>query len=146
MALNSTNGAALSKQSRKSESNPVDVYVGSRVAARRSKLGLSQSALAQKIGVSFQAVQKYEAGEVRISASRLYDLAKSLDAPPSFFFDGYPDGGTDANVTFGCEMTAEAIDADEIAAVISGYLSIPEPEMRVNVLQLIQKLGSRPQK
>src|ERR1043166_6701168 len=53
------------------EPHPIDVYVGGRMRLRRIQLGLSQGALASKIGVSFQAVQKYESGDIRISASRL---------------------------------------------------------------------------
>jgi len=59
---------------------------------RRIQLGMSQGALAAKIGVSFQAVQKYESGDIRISASRLYDVAQVLQVTPGFFFEGYPTG------------------------------------------------------
>ncbi len=74
------------------EPHPIDVYVGGRMRLRRIQLGLSQGALASKIGVSFQAVQKYESGDIRISASRLYDVSQVLDVSPAFFFEGYPDG------------------------------------------------------
>ena len=53
------------------ERDEIDAYVGARIGLRRSALGLSQSALAQQLGVSFQQVQKYETGQNRISASRL---------------------------------------------------------------------------
>src|SRR5215472_8808112 len=52
------------------DAHPIDIYVGGRMRLRRIQLGLSQGALASKIGVSFQAVQKYESGDIRISASR----------------------------------------------------------------------------
>src|SRR5712672_3624455 len=80
------------------EPHPIDVYVGGRMRLRRTQLGLSQGTLASKIGVSFQAVQKYEAGDIRISASRLYDVAQALQVPPAFFFDGYPDGLAASNL------------------------------------------------
>src|SRR5258708_38386457 len=72
--------------------HPIDAYVGGRMRLRRTQLGLSQGTLASKIGVSFQAIQKYEAGGIRISASRAYDIAQALQVSPAFFFDGYPDG------------------------------------------------------
>ena len=64
----------------------VDAYVGARIGLRRSALGLSQSALAQRIGVSFQQVQKYETGQNRISASRLHRVAHVLGPSVEAFF------------------------------------------------------------
>ena len=64
----------------------VDAYVGARVSLRRSALGLSQSALAQRLGISFQQVQKYETGQNRISASRLHHMATVLGASVEAFF------------------------------------------------------------
>lgn len=129
------------KTRRKSSSNPVDVYVGSRMAERRTHLGLSQSALAKEVGVSFQAIQKYEAGEVRISASRLYDIAKSLDTPTSYFFDGYPDGVTGKSQSSSGKDDRRPAVPDELATVIRGYLAISDPELRADILRLISRLG-----
>ncbi len=58
--------------------------------ARRKALGMNQSALAQKLGVTFQMVQRYEYGLCRISASTLYTMAFALDVTMSYFFDGLP--------------------------------------------------------
>ena len=62
------------------EGTPVDAWVGARIAARRQALGLSQTALAERVGVSFQQIQKYETGINRISASRLHQIAVALAA------------------------------------------------------------------
>ncbi len=67
--------------------NPIDVHGGARLRARRTLLGLSQTALGDIAGLSFQQLQKYESGGNRISASRLYDLSKLLDIDISYFFD-----------------------------------------------------------
>lgn len=64
----------------------VDVLVGKRIRVRRTQLSMSQSELANKLGLTFQQVQKYEKGSNRVSCSRLYDIAKCLEAPISFFF------------------------------------------------------------
>lgn len=64
----------------------LDVHVGSRIAARRAALGLSQTALAQTVGVTFQQVQKYESGTNRVSASRLHAIAEALAVPIATFF------------------------------------------------------------
>jgi len=71
--------------------NPVDVHVGARMRLRRTLLGISQEKLGEAIGLTFQQIQKYERGTNRISASRLFDLARVLDVPISFFFDDMPD-------------------------------------------------------
>ena len=71
--------------------DPVDVHVGLRVRELRKSCRLSQPALAQAIGVSFQQVQKYEMGANRISASMLYAIARTLKVALAVFFEGLPD-------------------------------------------------------
>ena len=72
--------------------SPVDRYVGARVRMRRMMVGLSQERLGEGLGLTFQQVQKYEKGSNRISASRLQQIARILDVPVAFFFDGAPTG------------------------------------------------------
>jgi transcriptional regulator with XRE-family HTH domain len=67
--------------------NPIDVHVGARLRARRTLLGLTQMALGDAMGMTFQQQQKYETGSNRISASRLYELSKILDVDIGYFFD-----------------------------------------------------------
>lgn len=67
---------------------PVDRYVGERLRERRVLRGMSQDALADAVGITYQQVQKYETGKNRVSASRLFDLADVLDCPVSYFFEG----------------------------------------------------------
>jgi transcriptional regulator with XRE-family HTH domain len=70
--------------------NPIDVHVGSRVRFRRMLLGMSQEKLGQKLGLTFQQVQKYEKGINRIGASRLFDLAQVLGVSVQFFYEEAP--------------------------------------------------------
>ena len=65
----------------------VDEHVGKRLRLRRNLLGLSQDELAKRLGLTSQLIQKYEAGETRISASRLYAIAVQLAVPITWFFD-----------------------------------------------------------
>lgn len=67
--------------------NEVDALVGQRVRERRIYLGISQHKLAAKIGVTFQQLQKYESGANRISASRLYFIAKALNCSIEYIFE-----------------------------------------------------------
>jgi len=73
------------------EPNATDKYVGSCLRMRRLAIGLSQEALADQLGITFQQVQKYEKGVNRISASRLHALSQILDVPVAFFFEGGPE-------------------------------------------------------
>ncbi|MGB0852563.1 MAG: helix-turn-helix domain-containing protein [Pikeienuella sp.] len=74
----------------KKEPNPVDVHVGTRLRMRRLFIGMSQEKLGAHLGLTFQQVQKYEKGLNRIGASRLYAIARILDAPVQYFFDDMP--------------------------------------------------------
>ena len=83
----------------------VDIHVGQRLRQRRWMLGLTQQQLAERVGIRFQQIQKYETGENRMSASRLWDIAAALNVPIAHFYDGLggpavPDGegsGDDAD-------------------------------------------------
>src|SRR3954465_9122350 len=132
-------------QSRDSEPNPIDIYVGGRMRLRRIQLAMSQSALASRIGVSFQAVQKYESGDIRISASRLYDVARVLEVAPAFFFEGYPDGVVASNLASDTLPggATETFDRREIMSLVRGYYGIADTSLRADVLRLICRLGNR---
>lgn len=68
----------------------VDFHVGRRLRRRRRLLGLTQSQLAESVGIRFQQIQKYEVGANRITASRLYELAMALRVPIGYFYQGLP--------------------------------------------------------
>jgi len=70
--------------------NPIDVHVGGRVRFRRMLLGMSQEKLGERLGLTFQQIQKYEKGINRIGASRLFDLAQVLGVPVQFFYEEVP--------------------------------------------------------
>ncbi|MDR7115265.1 helix-turn-helix domain-containing protein [Caulobacter sp. BE254] len=71
--------------------NPIDLHVGARIRMRRKILGVSQERLADDLGLTFQQVQKYERGANRVSASKLYEIARSLQSSVSYFFEGLAD-------------------------------------------------------
>lgn len=68
----------------------IDQHVGERIRARRTELGLTQEQLAEALSVSYQQVQKYETGANRISAGRIFELARKLRVDVSYFFEGLP--------------------------------------------------------
>lgn len=81
--------------------SPIDVHVGAQIRMRRKSLGMSQSALAGRLGITFQQVQKYEKGANRVGASRLQAIASILGVEvSSLFANATPDGG-EANPALG---------------------------------------------
>lgn len=68
--------------------HPIDLHVGKRLRQRRRLLGLTQQKLAEAVSIRFQQIQKYESGANRISASRLWTLAKALDVSVAYFYEG----------------------------------------------------------
>ena len=76
--------------SRKSSSQEIDACVGRRIRARRLELEMSQEQLATLLGITFQQVQKYEKGINRVSASRLWDISRTMGVPVSYFFELIP--------------------------------------------------------
>lgn len=72
--------------------DPIDVAVGARIRMRRKTLGLTQTALADALGITFQQVQKYERGANRVSASMLVRAAQRLDCPVAFLVGEEPGG------------------------------------------------------
>ena len=65
----------------------IDVHIGRRIRARRRLLGLNQSELARRIGVTFQQVHKYETGQSAVTAARLYAIAATLGVKFDYFYD-----------------------------------------------------------
>ncbi len=112
--------------------HPVDAHVGKRVRHRRWMMGMTQQQLGEKVGIKFQQIQKYETGMNRISASRLWDIAKALDVPISYFFEGLEADAVDALVSdLGGGATQGDLLADkEALELVRSYYSIPENQRR----------------
>lgn len=122
----------------------VDAFVGTRIALRRVAAGLSQTALAESLGISFQQVQKYESGTNRISASRLHHVARVLGVPPATFFPSVPitDDRTDAADTWmtGLIFLAATPEGRE---VLDGFPRIADESLRCALAQVVKALASR---
>src|SRR3954463_10438929 len=70
--------------------NPIDRHVGLRIRMRRKELGVSQEKLADSIGLTFQQIQKYERAANRVSASKLWEMARALNTSVAYFYEGLP--------------------------------------------------------
>ena len=127
-----------------------ELAIGARMRTRRRQLGLSQSDLAERLGVSFQQVQKYERGANRIGASRLYDLSRVLNVPVSFFFDDLPAeveaNGFSPSQGFRDEATGDAnpMAKRETLELVRAYYRIPDPQLRRRLFDLAKALATTP--
>lgn len=86
---------------------------------------MTQQQLAEKVGIKFQQIQKYETGANRVSASRLWDIAQSLDVPVSFFFDGL-----DADPAQPRPIAGDIMSDKEALQLVSAYYAMPEAQRR----------------
>lgn len=114
----------------------IDLHVGRRLYARRRELKLSQEALANRVGLTFQQVQKYERGTNRISAGRLYEFAKALETTITYFFSGMDELDAAARTGVAEEEGAyiAAFDTDAHDLFIA-YRKIADPAERKQILK-----------
>lgn len=112
-----------------------DVLVGKRLLLKRKLMGLSQQALADKIGVSFQQVQKYEKGSNRISAGKLEHIAAALDVPIEFFFKvRKAETGTHNNIV--CMLN----DPENVSLLIA-FTAVTEAGLRKAIIRHVRTLS-----
>jgi len=109
--------------------HPVDVHVGKRIRQRRWLVGMTQQQLAERVGIKFQQIQKYETGANRVSASRLWDIADVLDVPVSFFFEGLESSDTESADPRD-SVPADLMGDKEALDLVRSYYAIPENQRR----------------
>lgn len=130
-----------------SNAHPVDVHVGKRLRLKRTIMGLSQEAIGKAIGVTFQQIQKYERGINRMGASRLYEFAKSLSVPVSYFFEGYGDELTADSAVYGmAEADGPAFEHENVSSretmdIMRAYYKIKNPAVRKRIIELIKAVS-----
>ena len=123
-------------------STPVDRYIGLKIRLRRRELGLSQEALAAAVGVRFQQLQKYESGANRVSASRLFEIARVLRTPAAFFFEGVDQA--DARLFDGQKSPISALlSTPEGVDVALCFSHIRNPQVRRRLLAMMRAMGDQ---
>ncbi|MBO6855053.1 MAG: helix-turn-helix transcriptional regulator [Marivivens sp.] len=108
--------------------HPVDVYVGKRIRHRRWMNGTTQQQLAEKVGIKFQQIQKYETGMNRVSASRLWDIGHALNVPISFFFEGLEQDDMAAHGA--ADLPSDILADKEALELLRSYYTMPENQRR----------------
>jgi transcriptional regulator with XRE-family HTH domain len=124
--------------------DPIDVGVGARIRARRQSLRMSQSTLAEQLGVSFQQVQKYERGANRISASMLIKAACALGCPGGFLLGARsPDGEAIAPQENALQAEIQGLLATPGAEeLLRAFGQLPAGEARASVIAIVSGLAS----
>lgn len=131
-----------------SSPHPVDVHVGRRLRLKRTILGMSQDRVGKEIGVTFQQIQKYERGINRMGASRLYDFARVLGVPVSYFFEGYGDYAMEEGGAYQlAEPESGAFEHEKVSnretlEVMRAYARIKSPAVRKRIIELIKAMAN----
>ena len=110
--------------------DPIDTHVGQRVRERRTLVGISQTVLGEKVGLTFQQIQKYENGKNRVSASRLWQFSQVLGVPVAWFFEGIEESAE-----------GDPLAKRETLRLVRYFVACP-PELRKQVFALIKSLSS----
>jgi transcriptional regulator with XRE-family HTH domain len=124
--------------------NPTDRHVGSRVCMRRKMLSMSQTELADAVGVTFQQIQKYEKGTNRISASRLQQIARVLQVPISFFFEDprSPSRELGSRKVHAPDFVSDFLATTDGLALTKAFVLIKDPKLRRSIVNLVRQVAS----
>ncbi|MCL2537977.1 MAG: helix-turn-helix domain-containing protein [Alphaproteobacteria bacterium] len=152
---NKNSAAIVNNSVNNSIPTAVDSYIGQRIQLRRNMLGITQKVLADKCGITFQQMQKYEKAGNRVSASRLFQIGIALDAPVAFFFSGLPHqharhpniSQTDTGGKTKIHKVAEPSPNDplgnnESLQLVNLYWKLPTDDKRRMILDLMKSLAA----
>ena len=114
----------------------VDDHVGERIRERRTMMGLTQEHLAKALDISYQQVQKYETGANRVSAGRLFEIAKRLEVDVTYFFENLEPSTTSIPLEHGGKNRSTI-------ELVRNYSEIDEPAVRSAVSGLIKSLAGK---
>ena len=120
--------------------NPVDRHVGLRIRMRRKELGISQEALAESIGLTFQQVQKYERAANRVSASKLWEMAQAMNTTVAYFYEGLEGDGEFAEAMRD-GLTQAFITSHDGVQLARAFAAIRKPRVRRRILDLIRAMA-----
>jgi len=124
----------------KKQANPIDIQVGNRVRIRRMLIGMSQERLGDLLGLTFQQVQKYEKGVNRIGAGRLFEVARILNVPVDFFYEGVNAPPLGAGEGEGPPVM-EFVSSGEGLQLSLAFMKIKDAKVRKRVLDLVKSLA-----
>lgn len=118
----------------------VDVHVGRAVRTARLTMGISQTALGNELGVTFQQIQKYENGLNRIGVGRLHAIARVLEVPLTYFFEGLDGINKRQKENRHLDSIATALSTSEGVRIAVALASIKDPELRRRIANLLDEV------
>ncbi len=123
----------------------VDSHIGQRIQLRRVMLGLTQSDLAQRCGISFQQIQKYETAGNRIPAARLFDISQALQTSVAFFFMGLPgnfppETKSNRSMRVSEQKSDDPLAKSESLQLVNLYWNLPNDDQRAMVMKMLKTL------
>src|SRR5436853_7802795 len=118
-----------------------DAEVGRRVRSRRLECRLSQTELADRIGVTFQQVQKYEKGVNRIGAGRLQRISEALEVPISFFFGGGATGALARETNGNAESIFGFMQTSGSVRIVKAFHKIKSRKARQLLVEMAEELA-----
>lgn len=121
--------------------SPIDVYVGSRVRARRQAVGMSQEKLGDALGLTFQQVQKYEKGTNRVSGSRLQQLSNILQVPIAYFFEGGPGQLKAKGVAPSSAFVTDFVTSADGLVLAKAFTQIKNVNVRHQIVKLVAEIA-----
>ena len=125
--------------------NPIDRHVGLRIRMRRKGLGISQERLAEAIGLTFQQVQKYERAANRVSASKLWEMARALNTSIAYFYEGLSDTPEPVGSNLPRETVQDFLMTPEGIELASSFPKIPHGRLRRKILDLVRVMAEEPE-
>ena len=121
--------------------NPIDRHVGLRIRMRRKELGISQERLADSIGLTFQQVQKYERAANRVSASKLWEVARALNASIAYFYEGLSETPEAPGSNLPRETVQDFLMTPEGLELASSFPKIAHGRVRRKILDLVRVMS-----
>jgi transcriptional regulator with XRE-family HTH domain len=128
--------SAMAITAAKKAPNPTDRHVGARVRMRRKMLAMSQTQLADALGITYQQVQKNESGTNRIGASRLQQISHILQVPVAFFFEGGPNGSA-----LSIAQIDDFVTSSEGLRLIGAFMRVHNADLRRKIVMLAQEIA-----
>ena len=123
----------------------VDKIVGRNVRIFRLAKGLSQTDLADKLGITFQQIQMYEKGTNRIGAGRLQHIAHILHVPVAFFFEGLPQvsGSSEEGAAPLPPYIDDFLATSDGLSLTKSFPRIKNPKLRRSIVDLLEHIAAR---
>jgi transcriptional regulator with XRE-family HTH domain len=135
------NKSAAKKMKQRSAGKP-DVELGKRIRLRRVEQKISQAELGDKLGVSFQQVQKYEKGVNRVGAGRLTKIAEVLGVPVGSFFAGKELLASEQSKAADEPSPLKLLTVSGAFRLLRAYAEIEDANLRRSIVDLVEQITS----